>query len=137
MLAASAALPAGMTGIASDPDVQPEPVFSRPRNFSECYAVTDIVNQSRAVHVMIAGRVQGVWFRGSTQIEARGLGVTGWVRNLSDGRVEAWAEGYSTRIESFLAFCRQGPSSALVTGIEFSEEKPQGDFKDFTVRRTN
>ena len=72
----------------------------------------------QAIHVYVSGVVQGVNFRFYTQKEAKKLGLTGWVRNLNDGRVEAWAEGESTALEEFKKFCKRGPSLAHVTGVE-------------------
>jgi len=88
-----------------------------------------------ARHVTIAGRVQGVAFRWYTQERAEALGVTGWVRNLVDGRVEAWVEAEPAALESMLAYIRQGPSHAHVAECDVRERDPQG-FSDFVVRRS-
>ena len=84
--------------------------------------------------VVVRGRVQGVGFRGSTQAEARRVGVDGWVRNLSDGDVEAVFEGEEAAVAALLAFCRHGPAWAEVSGVEVVEEAPTGD-GGFRVRR--
>jgi len=76
--------------------------------------------------VIVSGRVQGVWFRGSTEAEARVAGVCGWVRNLADGRVEAVFEGPAPAVDALVAFCRRGPRHARVEGIEVFEEAPEG-----------
>jgi len=76
--------------------------------------------------VIVSGRVQGVWFRGSTEAEARTAGVCGWVRNLADGRVEAVFEGPAPAVDALVAFCRRGPRHARVEGIEVFEEAPEG-----------
>ena len=65
--------------------------------------------------VLVAGRVQGVWFRETTRERACALGLTGWVRNLRDGRVEALFEGDRDRVEQALAFVRRGPPLARVS----------------------
>ena len=65
------------------------------------------------VHVVIEGRVQGVFFRASTRDEARARGLTGWARNLPDGRVEALFEGDKRVVENMLAWCRKGPPVRL------------------------
>ena len=74
------------------------------------------------IHAFISGRVQGVWFRESTRQSAEKHGVSGWVRNLPDGRVEVWAEGEPPAVEAVIDFIREGPPHARVSGIEFEEE---------------
>lgn len=69
------------------------------------------------VHVVISGRVQGVWFRGWTCEQARALGLTGWVRNRRDGTVEAVFSGPPGAVGEMLANCRQGPPAARVTDV--------------------
>ena len=72
-------------------------------------------------HLLISGRVQGVWYRQSTKEAADRIGgLTGWVRNLPDGRVEAVAEGSEASIERLIAWCREGPRLASVSDIEVS-----------------
>jgi acylphosphatase len=65
-------------------------------------------------HVFINGRVQGVFFRQSTQLKAQSLGVKGWIRNLFDGRVEAVFEGDKSQVEILVDYCRHGPPAARV-----------------------
>lgn len=88
------------------------------------------------LHLWISGRVQGVFFRGSAQTEARRLGLRGWVRNLEDGRVELVAEGPAAEVRSLAAWCRRGPPGAFVTGIEEHSEEPTGESRDFRVAAT-
>ena len=76
--------------------------------------------------VIVKGRVQGVWFRGATQAEARASGVAGWVRNRPDGSVEAVFEGSPEQVARLLAFCRRGPPAARVEAVEELEEAPEG-----------
>jgi len=78
----------------------------------------------KRVHVF--GRVQGVWFRGATQRNARALGVAGWVRNCADGSVEAVFEGPPARVAAAVALCREGPPGARVDRVEASDEVPEG-----------
>ena len=83
--------------------------------------------------VVVRGRVQGVFFRDSTEKEARSKGVSGWVRNRDDGAVEAVFEGDSDAVEAMLEFCRSGPSRADVEDVDVSEEDPEG-LDSFEVR---
>ncbi len=76
--------------------------------------------------VVVRGRVQGVWFRDSTRRVALSHGAAGWVRNLSDGRVEAVVEGPPPAVAAVVAFCRTGPRGARVEAIEIAEEAPTG-----------
>ena len=85
------------------------------------------------VHVLIEGRVQGVFFRASTRDEARARGLAGWVRNLADGRVEALFEGDKPVVENMLAWCRKGPPYAYVDQIDIDWQPYQGDQVDFRV----
>jgi acylphosphatase len=91
--------------------------------------------QEARLHLLISGRVQGVWYRASTRTRARELGLTGWVRNLPDGRVEALAEGPCPQLEALLAWCHDGPILARVDGIEASWGQASGDFPGFETRR--
>jgi len=84
-------------------------------------------------HVFVSGRVQGVFFRTETQDEARRQGVTGWVRNVPDGRVEAVFEGERDKVETLIEFCRKGPPGARVTNIEVTWENYRGDYRDFFI----
>ncbi len=77
-------------------------------------------------HVLVAGRVQGVWFRAATRETARRLGVSGWVRNLADGRVEAVFEGSLPAVEAAVAWCGEGPERATVTDVRVVWEQPEG-----------
>jgi acylphosphatase len=85
-------------------------------------------------HVWIRGRVQGVWFRQSARRVAEELGLSGWVRNLPDGRVEAVFEGEEASVESALEFARTGPARARVVEIEVREEPPEAGGARFEVR---
>ncbi|MFM7059834.1 MAG: acylphosphatase [Actinomycetes bacterium] len=71
-----------------------------------------------ARHVLVSGRVQGVWFRDTCCEQARNLGVAGWVRNLADGRVEAVFEGPAAAVGRMVAWCHEGPSRARVDAVE-------------------
>jgi acylphosphatase len=87
-----------------------------------------------ARRLIISGRVQGVGFRYFAEEVAMREGVTGWVRNLPDGRVEAYVEGEAeavTRVERAL---RRGPRSARVDAVEVDTPEPSGRYLDFTIR---
>ena len=84
-------------------------------------------------HVYISGRVQGVFFRANTQQQARLLALTGWVRNLPDGRVEAVFEGNGTDADAMRDWCRVGTAPARVDHLETKEEPPTGEFVDFAI----
>ncbi len=85
-------------------------------------------------HLIIKGRVQGVCYRAFTQDEAIRLGVKGWVRNLSDGSVEAVFEGKSEVIEEAIKRCWQGPPLSRVTDIEIEWQDKEEGFGDFRIR---
>lgn len=85
-------------------------------------------------HVFVSGMVQGVFFRSETQHEAKRGKVTGWVRNLRDGRVEAVFEGEKENVEKLIEFCRKGPPGARVTKVEVSWEEYTEEFKNFWIR---
>lgn len=85
-------------------------------------------------HVIVSGRVQGVYFRGNTRNEARKYGVNGWVRNLPDGRVEAVFEGEKEAVDKAIEFVRHGPSYAKVTDLKLEWQDYKGDFNDFKIR---
>lgn len=87
-------------------------------------------------HVLISGRVQGVYFRDSTRTRAIDLGVTGWVRNRRDGRVEAVFEGDEPAVRKIVEWCHKGPPGAWVVNVETSWEPPTGEFADFQIERT-
>jgi len=84
-------------------------------------------------HVYIEGRVQGVFFRDWTRRQARELGLTGWVRNIEDGRVEAVFEGPKKLLEKMIGKCQEGPPVANVSHIDVVWEKGTGEFSDFEV----
>jgi acylphosphatase len=85
------------------------------------------------VHVLIDGRVQGVAFRYFAEKSATRLGLTGWVKNLSDGRVEVVAEGPAADVDQFLERLKEGPRLALVERFDVNREPATGEFPDFRV----
>jgi acylphosphatase len=88
----------------------------------------------RRVHVWVSGRVQGVYFRYATRDAAIRYGVSGWVRNLPDGRVEAVFEGEPGMVEQIVGFCHRGPDHARVDGVDMVEEEFSGEFQGFEIR---
>ena len=84
-------------------------------------------------HLIVSGRVQGVFFRDSVREQAQVEGVAGWVTNRDDGTVEAVLEGDEGPVEAVVAFCREGPSRADVDDVDVREEEPEG-LGGFTIR---
>lgn len=84
------------------------------------------MSETVSTRVVVRGRVQGVWFRASTQRMAQGLGLSGWVRNLPDGGVEALFEGAPLAVQSAVEWCHDGPEHARVDSVELFAEEPQG-----------
>jgi acylphosphatase len=91
-----------------------------------------MANLARA-QVLISGRVQGVFYRAYTRDQAVARGLTGWVRNLPDGRVVAVFEGSREKIDSMLAWCRQGPPYAHVDEVLVDWQPHRGEFPDFRI----
>lgn len=83
--------------------------------------------------MFVNGRVQGVFFRSEAHRKARRCNVTGWVRNLPDGRVEVVLEGEKESVEKLIEFCKKGPSGARVTKAEVVLETYTGEFGDFRI----
>lgn len=88
----------------------------------------------KRAHVFVSGRVQGVFYRANTQKQARRLGVSGWVRNLPDGRVEAVFEGADQAVDAMVRWCHQGSSAARVDNVDATWTAPEG-VSGFEVRR--
>jgi acylphosphatase len=86
-------------------------------------------------HLVIHGFVQGVSYRACARAEALRLRLTGWVRNLPNGDVEAVAEGDSSQLEAFIAWCRRGPEDAQVESVKEEEQPATGEFSTFAVTR--
>jgi acylphosphatase len=85
-------------------------------------------------HIIVSGLVQGVFYRATMQEVARSLGVTGWVRNLPDGRVEAVAEGDEEAVKKLIEWAWRGPRLARVENVEVKWEDYKGEFRDFYIR---
>ncbi len=85
-----------------------------------------------ALHVIVEGRVQGVGFRAHVEREAKQRGLRGWVRNRSDGSVEAVFCGEEEDVQSMIVACHRGPRLSLVRDVK-SEPHPPGDWRSFEV----
>ena len=86
------------------------------------------------VHVIISGRVQGVFFRSETKNYADSLGIVGWVKNRSDGKVEAVFEGPEELVLAMLDWCKQGPRGAEVSKVSDVPEVSKEKFEGFEIR---
>lgn len=85
--------------------------------------------------LLVSGKVQGVCFRASTKEVARQLGLTGYARNLADGRVEVVAEGDVSQLQALKDWCTQGPPSARVSDVQLTASEASVDgFRDFQTR---
>jgi acylphosphatase len=90
--------------------------------------------QQIRAHVFVSGKVQGVGYRYATVDTATHLGVNGWVRNLSDRRVEAVFEGKQEIVEEMIRWCHQGPPDSVVKDVFIEYEEPE-HLQGFQVRR--
>lgn len=90
-----------------------------------------MVNQR--VHIFVKGKVQGVFFRQTTKSMAEKKNVTGWVRNLKDGRVEAVLEGQDINVSEVVEWSHRGPPNAIVEDVQIINEKYKGDFSKFDI----
>ena len=86
------------------------------------------------IHLLIKGKVQGVFYRGSAKEQADRLSITGWVKNTPEGHVEITATGETPALQRFIAWCRQGPPNAVVTDL-VSHPLPDALFTGFTILR--
>ncbi|MFW6067352.1 MAG: acylphosphatase [Myxococcota bacterium] len=87
----------------------------------------------KRIQMVVRGRVQGVFFRASTQREARQLGLSGWVKNRPDGSVEIVAEGEEDQVKDLLAWAQHGPTTARVDKVETKWRSYTGEFSDFRI----
>ena len=82
----------------------------------------------------VSGMVQGVFFRATTEEEAQRIGdLTGWVRNLPDGRVEVVCEGPKEKVERLVAWLWHGPPSSRVSGVDITYSDATGEYRDFRI----
>ena len=85
-------------------------------------------------HVFVSGKVQGVFFRSGVRSKANILRLTGWVRNIPDGRLEAVFEGEKEDVEEMVKFCREGPHGSFVENLNVKFEPASGKFASFEIR---
>ncbi|MDY6965712.1 MAG: acylphosphatase [Halobacteriota archaeon] len=86
------------------------------------------------VHIVVSGRVQGVFFRHFTRENAKALDLFGWVRNTLDGKVELMVEGEKCDLECLIEKIKQGPPLSIVRGVEIEWDDYIGEFNRFSVR---
>lgn len=91
-----------------------------------------MTGEVKTLHLVMHGRVQGVWYRDSMRREAEKLGVSGWVRNCIGGTVEAMVQGDAAAVDSLLAWAHRGPEQAQVSRVD--EAPGSGSFTGFEVR---
>lgn len=87
----------------------------------------------KRIHLVVRGRVQGVFFRASTQREAKRLGLTGWVKNRGDGGVEILAEGEEDQVKDLLLWAQTGPTTARVERVDTRWRGYTGEFPEFKI----
>ena len=92
-----------------------------------------VIHVDVRAHVFISGRVQGVFYRASTKDKAEQLGLKGWVRNTSDGEVEAVLEGEEIIVKEMIAWCKNGPKFADVSNVKVEYKKFLNEFKEFII----
>ncbi|MGA1865543.1 MAG: acylphosphatase [bacterium] len=91
------------------------------------------MDMSRA-HLLVSGIVQGVFFRSTTRRQAVRLGLTGWVKNKMDGKVEIIVEGEAAAISNFIQWCHEGPPGARVDKVDITWEEYIGEFTSFSIQ---
>ena len=85
-------------------------------------------------HLLIKGKVHGVFYRATGKEAAERLGITGWIRNTDSGDVEAMVSGNEKQLNEFIAWCKQGPSAAVVKSVEVAEKNEEA-FTGFVILR--
>ena len=87
-----------------------------------------------SVHILVTGKVQGVFFRQATKVIAIKNHVTGWVKNLESGQVEILLEGEDQNVNSIVEWCHNGPANSRVDEIKIEQQKFSGQYSNFEVR---
>ncbi len=91
-----------------------------------------MINQ--CLHIFVSGLVQGVYFRANSLKKAKTLGVTGWIKNLDDGRVELMVEGEKNFVDQMLKWCKHGPPGAKIDNVSVDYELFQNKFTEFIIK---
>lgn len=92
------------------------------------------MRQNARARIFISGRVQGVFFRQNTRKKAQELGITGWVKNLANGRVEALIEGEKDKVNELIEWTKKGSIFSRVDGVDIAWEEYQAEFDDFKIK---
>ena len=106
-------------------------IFLHSRLINPETRILSVANQR--VHIFVKGKVQGVFFRQTTKTVAEKKNVTGWVRNLKDGRVEAILEGQNVAVSEVVEWSHRGPTNAIVEDVQIVIEKYKGEFSKFDI----
>ena len=86
------------------------------------------------IHILVYGKVQGVFFRQNAKELASGLGIKGYTKNLEDGSLEIIAEGPNQKLDEFIEFCKKGPNGASVESAKITYDEYKNEFEDFEIR---
>ena len=84
-------------------------------------------------HIIVSGRVQGVFFRKNTKQKATELKINGWVKNIPDNKVEIFAQGNEKNLNTFIDWCKQGPPKAIVENIQVTQKETDNNLKEFSI----
>ena len=90
--------------------------------------------ENKSVHILVTGKVQGVFFRQATKVIAIKNHVTGWIKNLESGQVEILLEGEDQNVNSIVEWCHNGPANSRVDEIKIEQQKFSGQYSNFEVR---
>ncbi|MCP6717933.1 MAG: acylphosphatase [Patescibacteria group bacterium] len=85
-------------------------------------------------HIIVSGRVQGVGYRNNTFQQAQKIGLSGWVKNLEDGRVEAVFEGEKQEVEKIINWAKKGPLLANISDFKIDWQEHKGEFSNFEIK---
>ena len=89
--------------------------------------------RTNAKHIVVEGKVQGVFFRKNTKQKAQELNIAGWVKNTNDDKVEILALGNAEDLSKFISWCSEGPPKAVVTNIQVKEIETKNEMKEFSI----